>query len=178
MTVDRRFSRNAMLLTVAAASIALFAYCAGSERGAKHTTIAAIVAHRDTVLDTIRVVEQRLRVDTVRVRVTADGAQKQRAAFDSAARAVEAVAETAPSVPTTLVLPALHVCRQALAADSTAYTAVVATLADMTESRDAEHAARLDDERELKVLKPPRFGFRSGLLVGIAAVAAVVHFVR
>jgi hypothetical protein len=155
-----------------------FAYCAGSKHGSTAAIVGQIHAHRDTVLDTIRVVERRLVVDTQRVRVTQTVAVAKRAEFDSAAKAVTAVADTAPNAPISLALPALHVCQQAIDAGTVAYNAVVANLADMAASRDAEHAARMDDERELKVLKPPRFGFRSGLVTGIAIVAAAVILVR
>ncbi|HEX6462803.1 MAG TPA: hypothetical protein VFZ98_00065 [Vicinamibacterales bacterium] len=158
-------------------ALALGLYAAGARHGRNAATLAQLEAHRATVMDTVRVVERRLVVDTQRVRVTAHAAAEQRAAFDSSAKAVTALADSQPATPIALALPAIHLCQQTIAADTVAYAAVVATLGDMTTDRDAQRARAEDDERELK-LSHPRFGFRSGLAVGAAVVAAVVHFLR
>lgn len=168
-----------LLLKGAAIGLAAFAvYCGGVRRGRTAASVAAIEAHRATVMDTIHVVERRVVVDTQRVRVTSATASIARASSDSAVRAVTALADSAPSAPIALALPALHVCQQAITADTIAYRAQATALADMTEDRDAQQARAEDDERELKVVRPSRIGFKSGVAVGVAIVAAVVHFLR
>lgn len=173
----RAIQKRRWLFAAGAVVLAFALYCGGLARGERTTAIGQIRAHRDTVMDTVRVVEQRLRVDTVRVRETAQAAQDRRAAFDSAARAVAVLADSEPETPVALALPALQVCRQALAADTIAYRAVVAELRDMTEDRDAQRKRAQDDERELNVGRQ-RFGFRTGAAVGVAVVVMAARLVR
>ena len=164
-----RFATGAILLAIALYS---------SERalGARTVTVEEVRASRDTVMDTVRVVERRLRVDTVRVRETERVAEQRRGVFDSVAQSVTA-ASAAGLDPAALAMPAIQSCQQALAADTIAYRAVAANLQDMTEDRDAQRQRAADDERELRV-GSKRLGFRSGFAVGLALVAAIHVIVR
>lgn len=175
--LHRRILALAGILATAAILL-LTGYCTGGRRTRTGLAIAAIHAKQDTIRDTIRVVEQRLVVDTQRVRVTADGATVARAAFDSAEHAVLAIADTSSVLPDSIVLPALHVCDQALARDSIAYVALAANLTDMTIDRNAQRDRADGDEAEMKILKPPKFGFKSGLATGLALMIGLAHFVR
>lgn len=157
--------------------LALALYIAGARHGRTSATVAAIQAHRDTVMDTITVVEKRLVVDTQHVRVTDAAAVAQRTVADSAVRAVQALADSEPSAPITLALPAIHVCQQAIVADTIAYTAVSSALADMTADRNAQRTRADDDERELQAARP-RFGFRTGVVIGAGVVLTLVHFLH
>jgi hypothetical protein len=176
MTLSPPMQRLAVFAGAAALLFAL-GFCTGTSH-APNPAIAQLDAHRDTVRDTIRVVEARIHVDTVRVAATVATAKLERRAVDSTERVVLAVADTSSTVPSSLVIPALDVCDQALAADSAVYLALQATLADMTTARNAERDRADTDERETKLLKPPRFGFLSGLLSGAGAVVGVIWLAR
>lgn len=166
-------------IAVVLAIVALdLAYCAGSRTGGRAAKVAAFDARRDTLRDTIKVVEERIRTDTIRLRVTSATAQTARARFDSAETRVLAIADTATTVATAAVLPALHACDQAIVADSLAFRAQAATLTDMTRDRDAWKARATTDEQEILELRPRKLGFRSGLAAGAGAVIAFVLLVR
>ena len=149
-------------------------YCAGRSHGIASVRTHTADSVRVIQKDTIRVVETRLLRDTVRVRDTRAKADSARGAFVAADSTLEATADTAASLPTSLVLPALHTCEQAIAADTVAYVAVVAELADMTEDRNVWKARAQNDEANTP--KVPYFGFKSGITAGVLAVLALLHF--
>jgi hypothetical protein len=158
-----------------AALLLLAGYCAGGRHVKTNLAVAAIDARRDTLRDTIRVAEQRLVHDTVLARATKATADTARATFASAEATVDAAASRSDSVASSTVVPAMHLCDVALAKDSIAYVAVVATLADMTIDRNAQRDRADADEAELKILKPPRFGLKDGIVLGATAALAVTH---
>jgi hypothetical protein len=108
MTLSPPMQRLAVFAGAAALLFAL-GFCTGTSH-APNPAIAQLDAHRDTVRDTIRVVEARIHVDTVRVAATVATAKLERRAVDSTERVVLAVADTSSTVPSSLVIPALHVC--------------------------------------------------------------------
>jgi hypothetical protein len=167
---------KANLIIAAAVVLALGLYFAGRARGEQLEKDRAFARSHQALVDTIKVVETRYVRDTVKVRVTAAKADTARARFDTAAAKVEAIADTSATVPSNLVLPALHACGQAIQADTIAYRAQAAALTDMTTDRDLWKArAELD---ETNMPKAARIGFKSGVAAGAAIVALIVHFVR
>jgi hypothetical protein len=164
---------------VAVAAVLLLAgYCAGGRHVKTNLAVAAINAKRDTLRDTIRVAEVRLIHDTVAQHATKAKADTARTSFDSAEKTVIAAANRSDSVASSTVIPAMHLCDVALAKDSIAYVALSATLADMTIDRNAQRGRADNDEAELKILKPPRFGFKSGAASAAAVILLIAHFVR
>lgn len=166
---------TALGILAVAALLLLAGYCAGGRRAPINSAVAAINGKRDTLRDTIRVVEQRLVVDTMRVRVTADGATVARTSFDSAEKTVIAAANRSDSVASSAVIPAMHLCDVALVKDSIAYAALKVNLADMEIDRNAQRDRADNDEAELKILKPPRLTFTEGAIAGATLVLAVTH---
>lgn len=127
-------TRRAIAL-VALLALAPISYRIGRTDGHRAREADAYRTVHDTIVRTERVVEARLRVDTVRVRVAAAIADSARARFDSAATALEAAAETLPALPDTLVLPAITACRSTLAADSVHVAELRATARDALEAK-------------------------------------------
>lgn len=168
---------------VALLIVGAFAFCAG-ERHVEHSDslkqIAALHARRDTATDTIRVVEHRIVVDTQRVRVTVAVAQQATARFDTAAAALTAAADSGSTgtVPIALALPPIEACHTAIVAKDSVIAAQATVIHDVTVDRDAWKTRALSDEAADKLRAPSRFGFKSGAFVGVAIVAALVHFVR
>jgi hypothetical protein len=167
---------KANLIIVATVLLALGLYFAGRARGEQLEKDRAFARSHQALVDTIKVVETRYVRDTVKVRVTAAKADTARAVYTSVAAKVEAIADTSATVPSNLVIPALHACAQAIQADTIAYRAQAAALSDMTIDRDLWKARALLDETDMP--KPPRIGFKSGVAAGAAVVALLVHFLR
>lgn len=152
-------------------------FCAGIKH-APNPVVAQLHAHQDTVRDTIRVTEQRLRVDTVFAREKKAAAAVAHQAFDSAERAIAVIADTGSAIPTAIVMPALHVCAEALLADSISYAALEVSFADLAKHDRAETDRADSDEREMKIMKPPSLGFKSGFVAGILAAAGAVWLAK
>lgn len=171
-------SLRVVLIVAVALLVLLATYCAGRAHGAKDQKITVLDSVHTVLVDTIHAVEHRIVVDTQRVRVAKDGATVAHAAFDTAAAQVLAVADTARSIPDSLVVPAIHLCTTALTADSIAYVALGAAFTDMTTDRNAQRDRADTDEAEMKILKPPRFGFKTGAVTGVLAVLTLLHFLR
>lgn len=170
--------RLGALIVIGIVVLLVAGYCAGTHHAAARATagqLAQLQAEHKTITDTIVKLERRLVVDTQRVRVATARADSARARYDTAASAVLAAADTAPATSITAAVPAIHLCNDALAASDTEKIALRAELADMTEDRDAQRARADNDEAQAKIFKPPRLGFRSGVIAGAAVVLAVTH---
>ena len=172
----KRRIRMAIAVCLGAAVLLAASYCAGKSRGAADVRTHVADSIRKVQKDTIRVVEQRIVRDTVILHAAAAKADTARTTFHVAEAAVEGVADTSATLPTSLVMPALHTCEQAITADTVAYVAVVAELLDMTEDRNVWKARAQNDEANTP--KVPYFGFKSGVLAGAAVVIALLHFAR
>lgn len=170
--------RLGALILVGIVVLLVAGYCAGTHHAATRETagqLAQLKAEHRTLVDTIHQVERRIVVDTQRVRSTAAKSDTTRGRSDSTTAAVLAMAATAPSTSITAAVPAIHLCNDALAASDTEQIALRAELADMTEDRDAQTARADNDEEQMKKFKPPRFGFRSGVIVATTLTLAVTH---
>lgn len=165
-------TRRAIAL-VALLALAPLSYRIGRTDGHRERDADAYRTVHDTIVRTERVVEQRLRVDTVRVRVATAIADSARARFDSAAIAIALAADSLPALPDTLVLPAVVACRSALDADSTLIAELRITV------DDALHYGALEQRRaelaEHELAHRSRFGFKSGAVLG-AVVVSAFHF--
>lgn len=173
-----RKRRIALVIVGVGLTLAGFAWCAGSSYGAAKQKTAAYDSVRAVRVDTIRAVETRFVHDTVTMRVATAHADSARREFSVAEASLDSAAARSDSVSSKLVVPAIHTCDAALVADTLKYLTAIGSLADMTTDRNAQRDRADGDEAEMKILKPPRFGFRSGALAGVLAVLTVLHFVK
>lgn len=135
---------------------------------------------RDTARDTIHVVEKRIVVDTQRVVIRKLAADSAVAKFDSAAHALQSVADTSHSgtVPLSVAMPPVTACHEALAKKDALVAAKDAELFDVGIDRDSWKKYALAGDSVAKLTPhPSRVGFKTGVVVGIAAAAAFVHYV-
>lgn len=157
-------------------------FCAGDSHGRAAQRAATADSVRHVLADSSKAIEKRLaarapmidqaqaRVDTARVRYRASAAKVQVA--NDTTLLIDAV-----PVPT---LPA--VAERIQSADSLVTTLTikdsvgVAQLQDMTADRNTWRDRALLDEANAS--KPSRFGFKSGVAVGITVVVTIVHFLR
>lgn len=173
----RRFATRANVVFVALAVVIGFSYCAGSHAGERKADAAHYRVIRDTLVDTIRVVNERLRVDTVRVRIAAAKADSSQRAFARADSAVRAVADTSPVVPSSLVIPALHACEQALTDKDSVIAAEHRAFMDAMQGKAAERQ-RADLAEQQLAAGRSRFGFKTGAAAGAALVALAAKVLR
>lgn len=174
MNIDRRGWWIVGVLVAFCVAIALV-FNAGQDAGKRSAEADHYRVLRDTVVDSIRVVEQRIKYDTIRVRVAEQHTAAAIVAFDSAAARVEAVADTSSVVPTSLVLPEIQTCR-----DMRDSLLVQLDIRKVYERDDADEIAlqkrRADlAEAQLAKQKPPRIGFKSGVVAGVTVALAVTH---
>lgn len=179
--------RRVVIALVLGAVAFWMTWCAGVRHQQRADQLAAYTAKRDTIIKTIRVTDTLLKHDTVKVAATVALATKARATFaktDSTLEAKLASPDTvahpdsAPvlEVPVSAVLPGVEACKSALAADSSVYGAIKQLLADTQKKLDAETVRADLAEAQLKAEKPPRFGFKTGAVVGGTLVALAVVF--
>lgn len=182
VALERRTLRNrtAMVTIAVVAIVAAFAivYRAGRAAESREAEIHHAAVVHDTIVKELHIGEQRIRVDTVRVRVAEQKAAAAGVAFDSAAARVLAVADTAKMVPSSLVLPEIQLCKELRDAQLEQIDELKVTVRDLDEDRTLEKRRADLAEAQLKQARPPRLGFRSGLITGVAAVIAVIHFAR
>lgn len=130
-----------------------------------------IVKRRDSIVT-------KLHVDTVTVRAAEAKRDTVKAAFDSLASAMTARADTADSLPSDLVIPAIQTCQATIQADSV----VIADLHVTVD--DALHFAALETRRgdlaeaHAKAIEKarPRFGFKAGAIT-VGALWVLSHFI-
>jgi hypothetical protein len=166
------------LVALVVAVLVVGGYLRGRSDGRRKAEAEHYQAHRQRVLDTIRVIEQRLRVDTVRVRVAVAKADTSQRAFVVADSTVRAVADTSLVVPTPLVLPALHACEVALDDKDAVIREKDHMLTDALRWGDEQQQRAILAEQELETQRPSRFGFKSGLALGIGIAVAIAHGVH
>jgi hypothetical protein len=168
---------RANLLIVAVVIVGGFAYCAGQSNGKRSVDESNYRVVRDLIVDTLRIVNESIRVDTVRIRAAvakADTAQHNFAIADSAVRSV---ADTSAVIHSSLVLPALHTCELALSAKDDVIQAQSATIADALHRGNLEQQRADSAESQLARVRP-RFGFKSGLLAGAGVLLALLHVAK
>lgn len=173
----RRWLTRVNILAAAIGAAVVMAYCSGKRAGVRQSDAAHYRVIRDTLVETIRVVNERLRVDTVRVRIAATKADSSQRAFARADSAVRAVADTSPVVPSALVLPALHACELALADKDSVIAAERQAFMDAMQGKAAEQR-RADLAEQQLAAGHAGFGFKSGVAAGAALVAVLVKVLR
>lgn len=176
MSINRHDWTIIGVLVAFCVAIALI-YNAGKDAGKRSVDAEHYRVVRDTIVMQTRVIEEKYRVDTVRVRVAEQKAVAARVSFDSAAARVEAVADTAKMVPSSLVLPEIQLCKELRDAQLEQIDGLKVAVRDLDE--DVTLQKRRADLAEAQLKKArPRFGFRSGLIAGAALAVTVVHLVR
>lgn len=184
VAIDLSTPRN--LIVVALAVLVAGSYCAGKSSQKRADAAEQYAKARAVIHDTLRVVNDRLRVDTVRVYATSLSASKARVAHDSAASRIAIVndstvrvdhgqAET--EIPASVVIPELRTCNAAIVADTLALHVAGIALRDAVERGDYE-AKRADLAEQQVKRSHPRFGWRSGFIMGGSVVAILAKVLR
>lgn len=166
--------RNVLVALLAIALV--LSYCAGRASKNPEVSDAQYAANQDVIHDTVTVVNDRLRVDTLRLVTTIRSASVARVAHDSAAARVLALSDE-PTIPTAIVIPEVKACDVALRAMDSVLAIAQHALADAVQRGDYAVRGLALAETQLKHAKP-RFGFRSGLFGGIVVTATLVKVLR
>jgi hypothetical protein len=177
------------LIIVAVLGIAAAIYFTAKAQGAAAERARITDSVRTILADSSRAIEARLAARAPIIQQTLQAATVAHVAHAAAATAfakhVVVLTDSTVSVdsgppvkevPASLVVPEIRTCDHAVAADTIAYRAVVAQLADVTADRDTwKKRAELDEANTPKI---PRFGLGTGLIGGfIAGVGLVVSII-
>ncbi len=168
--------RNSVIVALSVIVVAV--YCAGRSSKARDLSEEQYAANHLFLHDTLKLVDVRLKVDTLwRIKMV-KAATVARSAHDTAAdRVVTLVTSGETSIPASLVLPEIKTCEAALLADSLALASWSQSFKDAVTRGDYQTKRADMAEDQLKHAKP-RFGFRSGVMSGIVVTAGLVRLLK
>lgn len=154
-------------------------YISGRESGGTDREVAQLVQHRVTTVDTIRATEIRYVHDSARTAHTEQAQAVAAAQADAADTHVEVTSSgsvaidraASVTVDPTLVND-LQLCRSARVADANDLTSLRAEVKDLKDDRNAWALYAVQGDSIITASKPPRFGFRAGVVVG--AIATII----
>lgn len=166
--------RNVVIVVLAIALV--FSYCSGRASKNREVSASQYAATEDLFRDTVQVLKDRLRVETLLVVKYVKVAAKARETYTKTVAPVLAMSDSA-SIPASLVIPAIKACDVALASADSVNAGYQRALADAVKRGDYALAGWDSTVRQLRKSKP-RFGFKSGLFSGIALTATLVKALR
>lgn len=168
-------SKRDIAIVAAGVAIYFFAYCAGRSGQKSADDLKQIGARRDTVLRAIPVIVEKLRVDTIRVAAAEKKAKAAIAREDSTAATIAAIADTSSVIPTSLANLEVQQCHEMRDDLLDEIDTLKVTVRDERARGDLEHEGRVLTEVQLAKQKPPRIGFKSGVVAGVTVALAVTH---
>ncbi len=158
--------------------ILVFVYCSGRSSKARDLANEEYTANQTIVHDTVRVVNDRLRVDTLRLVKVVKAVSTARAEHDTAtSRIADLVASGETLIPASIVLPEIKTCELALRADSLALASWAQSFRDAVTRGDYQTTRADLAENQLKHGRS-RFGYKWGLASGIAITAGLVRLLK
>ena len=183
---------TAAILTLAA--VVVFAYCAGrssgvaSERGHVADSVEKVLRDSAKVQHARTATDSAARVAAEHRAAAADASRDSAlAAFHRRVRMVSApgaplevsVDGGPPSreLPAELAVPAIETCETAAPLDTALVHQLRAEVADLRTELATAHQATATAEAKAKAAHP-RFGFKSGVVAGAAAVIAIVRLLK
>jgi hypothetical protein len=162
----------------------LFSYCGGLSRGKAQAQMDAYENARRALADTIATVRKVSVTDSVAAISSEKKAVASRVVHEAKREAVTVVSDTVLRVDTVLVNvppPVVDLIRssdETIRLDSVAYAALSQYAADLHRERDLWKQRAENAEQMLAATKRPRFGLRTGVVLGASAVALLVHFLH
>jgi hypothetical protein len=184
-TVDRvgDFVGRFQLAIMLAACVLLVGYCAGFH-GRRSGRDEAAAVMRAALADSSRVIEQRVDARYQAIAFAENASANARAIHQTARTKITVVSDTVVRIDTALVEVPREIVKVIQASDSVIATQDVqidlltAQVRDLADDRDVWKRRAMVDETELRHRSSSRFGMKSGFVLGVASVAAVVWLVK
>jgi hypothetical protein len=166
-------TRNSLIVLVLLAVVAIVARWDGHRAGVQDASAEHYRVLRDTIVDSIKVVEQRIEHDTIRVAIAEKKARAAIAREDSTAVAITAIADTSSVVSASLATLEVQQCHDMRDDLLDEMDTLKVTVADERAGRALEHRGRLLAEAEVKRVTPSRFDrFKVGVIVTVVVDVA------
>lgn len=167
------------------AVVLAWTFHAGRAAGANAERARTVDSVRTVIADSSKAIEQRMAVRAPLIVKADTAASVARAKHAAIAQRIVPVTDSTVSidgaapvsvVPASLVIPEIRTCQAAMMADTIDAGLIRAQLAEMTDDRDKQRARwELDEANAPKI---PRFGFKSGLVAGVALVVSLLTLAR
>jgi len=185
----KSFALRGGFLAVMLVACFIVAYVAGSQSGRDKERARNAADIRKVLAESSKAIEARMIVRAPMVQQAIQSAVKAKARHDTAATVFDARVQQhtdstvsidagppVTSIPVTIAMPEIQTCRSALTASDSALTILQAQFQDVQKDRDTWKKRADDDEAAQP--KPARFGFKSGVTIGVGLVLLLVHLVK
>lgn len=175
--------RRALPIALVAFACAV-SYCGGNAHGRDQVTASMRDSVRRALIQELAQVARRTTADSVASVVSATRSDVARKVYAAVRRSVEVISDTVLRVDTLVVRvppPIAAVIRSSeerLRLDSIAYASLTQYAADLAHERDLWKRRAENAEAALREQKRPRFGLRSGALLGAIGAGLLIHLVR